>query len=156
MKTYFPYQVKYIGVLFVFAAIILSAIGNFDDFLKGFNEGEKSVQKLYGTEFEKKTVNEPYFTTEEKKPIVNGSLALSILGFVLYLFSKEKAEDEFYQQLRGKCLTQALLWTWIFTGIIYWLIPELELEGFYILQLHLIFYTILYYHNKYNKYAIWN
>ncbi|NOU58691.1 hypothetical protein [Marinifilum caeruleilacunae] len=159
MKTYFPYQLKYVGAFLVLTAIVLSCIGNVDDFMRGFLGVEEGVEfseaiNASSEELDQTLSYTPYFTTEEKSVYLDWSLLLSIAGFTLYLFSKEKSEDEFYQQLRGKCLTQALFITWIITGLIYWLRPAYELEGFYILQLHLIFYTFLYYYNKYSKYAI--
>jgi len=151
MRTYFPYYFKRIGILFVFIAFVLSFIGNIDDsrrgFYKGWNDSRKGID--YQTIHEKQSdYPKPYFTKEETKPLITGSLILSIMGFTLYLFSKEKIEDEFYQQLRYKSLTQALFITWIFTGLVYWLEPEYELDGFYILQLHLLFFTVIYAYNR--------
>jgi hypothetical protein len=159
MKTYFPYQLKYVGILFVLVAVVLSCIGNVDDFMRGFlgakeDTGLNIILNEDAENLDEHLSYTPYFSQEEKSLYLHWSLFLSICGFVLYLFSKEKIEDEFYQQLRAKCLTQALLFTWLFTGFIYWVKPEYELEGFYILQLHLIFYTILYYRSKYIKYAV--
>ncbi|MUP37532.1 hypothetical protein [Labilibaculum euxinus] len=150
MKTYFPHYFKRIGILFVFIAIILSCIGGVDDFRRGFNGISNNQVPNYS---QVQDDFKPYFTKEEAQPWIYGSLFLSIAGFVLYLFSKEKIEDEFYQQLRAKCLTQALLFTWLFTGFIYIVLPAYELDGFYILQLHLIFYTILYVYNKRYAYS---
>ena len=155
MKTYFPHYFKRIGILFVFIAIILSCIGNVDDFRRAFEEGRTSA---YSQISEKSPSNIPakfipYFSHGEEKVWIYTSLFLSIAGFILYLFSKEKIEDEFYQQLRAKCLTQALLFTWLFTGFIYVVLPSYKLDGFYILQLHLIFYTLLYAYNKNYKYS---
>lgn len=157
MKTYFPYYFKRIGILFVFVAFILSFIGNIDDFRRGFYEGWNDARK--GIEYKEMQETQGdhlklYFTKEEAKPWITGSLVLSILGFTLYLFSKEKIEDEFYQQLRSKSLIQALFVTWIFTGVMYWLGPDYELKGFYILQLHLIFFTIIYVYNKRWKFGV--
>jgi hypothetical protein len=150
MKTYFPYFFKRVGILFVFVAFVLSCIGNIDDFNRGFLSGSTDLPV---SSYKKQDLDDilkykPMYTEEEAKPWVNGSLILSIIGFTLYLFSKEKVEDEFYQQLRSKSLTQALFFTWIFAGMLYWLGPDFELEGFYILQFHLIFFTIIYVYNK--------
>jgi hypothetical protein len=149
MKTYFPYYFKRIGILFVFTAIVLSFTANVDDIRRGFWAGYNHVDaSVQGAELDRMMNYTPSFTKEEQQPWLNASLILSIAGFILYLFSKEKTEDEFYQQLRFKCLTQALLVTWLFTGFVYALLPEYQLDGFYILQLHLVFYTILYVYNK--------
>ncbi|MFA8435011.1 MAG: hypothetical protein ACEPOZ_10890 [Marinifilaceae bacterium] len=147
MKTYFPHYFKRIGILFT--AIVLSFTANVDDIRWGFGAGYNHVDaSVQGAELDRMMNYTPSFTKEEHQPWLNASLILSIAGFILYLFSKEKAEDEFYQQLRFKCLTQALLVTWLFTGFVYALLPEYQLDGFYILQLHLVFYTILYVYNK--------
>ncbi|MGQ1909510.1 hypothetical protein ACT3CE_06945 [Marinifilum sp. RC60d5] len=152
MKTYFPYQLKYVGVLFVFIAIVLSCIGNVDEFMRGLlagrNDFETSILNEEATKVDQTLAYQPYFSEKEKDNYLKISLILSLSGFILYLFSKEKSEDEFYQQLRAKCLTQALLVTWLFTGLIYWIRPTYQLNGFYILQLHLIFFTIIYVYNK--------
>lgn len=155
MKTYFPYYFKRIGILFVFVAFILSCFGNIDDFNRGWLSADKDLpfNSIDNPELDKVLNYTPYFTKQEAKPWLNGSLILSLLGFTLYLFSKEKIEDEFYQQLRAKSLMQALFITWIFTGLVYWLMPEFELEGFYILQLHLIFFTMIYSYNRNVKFG---
>ncbi|WP_461638007.1 hypothetical protein [Labilibaculum euxinus] len=150
MKTYFPHYFKRIGVLFVFIAVILSCIGGVDDFRRGFEAGNNNQVPNYS---QVQDDFKPYFTKEEAQLWIYGSLFLSIAGFVLYLFSKEKIEDEFYQLLRSKSLTQALLLTWLFIGILYALAPDLKPEGFYILQLHLIFYAVMYGYNKNYKYS---
>ncbi|WP_282014257.1 hypothetical protein [Marinifilum flexuosum] len=155
MKTYFPYYFKRIGILFVFVAFILSCFGNIDDFNRGWLSAGKDLplNSIDNPDLDKILNYNPYFTKDEAKPWLNGSLILSLLGFTLYLFSKEKIEDEFYQQLRAKSLMQALFITWIFTGLVYWLIPEFDLEGFYILQLHLIFFTMIYAYNRKVKFG---
>lgn len=155
MKTYFPYYFKRIGVLFVFIAIGLSFYGGIDNnqksFIEGWNHAEYGSFEKLPSDMQAKFT--PYFENEEEKPWLYASLILSIAGFVLYLFSKEKVEDEFYQQLRAKCLTQALLFTWLITGFICIVLPTYELDGFYILQLHLILYTLLYVYNKQYEYV---
>lgn len=150
MRTYFPYYFKRIGILFVFIAFILSFIGAIDDFNRGWLSADKDlpINSIDNPELDSILKYTPYFTKEEAKPWVNGGLILSLLGFTLYLFSKEKVEDEFYQQLRYKSLTQALFFTWIFIGLVYWLGPEYEFEDFYILQLHLLFFTVIYAYNR--------
>ncbi|WP_321307811.1 hypothetical protein [Marinifilum fragile] len=156
MKTYFPYYFKKVGILFVFIAIILSCVFAVDDFNRGFISAAKdlSISSLENPNLDNILKYTPYFTNEEAKPWLNASLILSLIGFTLYLFSKEKIEDEFYQQLRSKSLIQALFVTWIFTGLMYWLGPDYEVKGFYILQLHLIFFTIIYVYNK--RWKFWS
>lgn len=156
MKTYFPYYFKRIGILFVFVAIVLFCVIGFDDFNRGFLSAGKDlpIGSLDNPNLDNILEYTPYFTKEEAKPWLSTSLILSILGFTLYLSSKEKIEDEFYQQLRSKSLIQALFVTWIFTGVMYWLGPDYELKGFYILQLHLIFFTIIYVYNKRWKFGV--
>lgn len=153
MKTYFPYYWKYIGAVLIAIALVISIIANVDEFRRGFygmpEDGQieqNSIQINSDFEFH------AYFTKEEVKPWITLSLCLSIFGFILYMFSKEKVEDEFYQQLRAKCLQKSLLYTWLFTAFVHLFFSDYELDGFYILQLHLFIYAITYDYNKANVY----
>ncbi|WP_372753623.1 hypothetical protein [Labilibaculum sp.] len=154
MKTYFPNYFKRIGILFVFIAIVLSFIGGADDFRRGFNEGYDASKTQRDPNYtHERDEFKPYFTKEEANAFTYSSLFLSIVGFVLYLFSKEKIEDEFYQLLRSKSLIQALLFTWLFVGVFYVFGPDFRPEGFHILQLHLIFYILIFIYNKKYRYS---
>jgi len=154
MKTYLPNTFKRIGILFVFIAFILSAIGGIDDFRQGWVDGRNDARHGYKelkAHPELHQTIKPYLTDEEENTYIWISLLFSITGFVIYLFSKEKVDDEYIQQLRLKSIFQSLLTTWIIYGIAKLLFSEYQLDGIYILQLQLLIYVIIFRHNKNNE-----
>ena len=138
MKTYFPSYCKKIGVALVFVAFILSFIANINDLYSGYVDGRTGISSY---------AERSYL---EIIPIDLGerlawiSLAFSFGGFLLYLFSKEKVEDEFVQKLRFISLAKSLLYTWIVVSILLIIDGSVKLEGFYILQFQLILYMVIY------------
>jgi len=151
MKTYLPHYFKRIGILFVFIAIVLSCIGAVDDFRQGWVDGGNSADHGY-KELKAhpelyQTIN-PYLTDEEVKLYVSISLLFSILGFLMYLFSKEKIDDEYIQHIRLKSIFQSLLVSWLIYAAVKLIFPKYQLDGIYILQMQLIVYVILFQHNK--------
>jgi len=73
------------------------------------------------------------------------------------MFSNEKVEDEFIQNLRYKSLAKSLIFTWIIYGLVYILKetyhPErIDLQwntdGLYVLQFQLFMYVIIYHRMK--------
>lgn len=153
MKTYLPYTFKKIGILFVFVAIVLSCTGGIDDIRQGFVDGSHDAR--YGsTELESQSKQHPriivesYFTDEEENTYIWISLLFSITGFITYLFSKEKVDDEYIQQQRLKSIFQSLLATWIIYGVVKLLLSEIQMDGIYILQLQLLIYVIIFRFNK--------
>ncbi|MCZ4695177.1 hypothetical protein DWB61_08490 [Ancylomarina euxinus] len=148
MKTYLPHYFKRIGILFVSIAFILSCISGVDDFRKGFMKGYTEQQ---GLDEESAKVDQsitPYFTKEESDMYANISLFFSITGFFLYLFSKEKIDDEFMQHLRLKSMLQAFIVSWIIYGTAKVFSSIIPMDGIYILQMQLIVYVILFQRNK--------
>ncbi|GET28542.1 helix-turn-helix transcriptional regulator [Prolixibacter sp. SD074] len=77
------------------------------------------------------------------------SLSFSFAGFLLYMFSKEKVEDEFIERLRYMSLAKSLLLTWLIASVLFLTSDELQLRGFYILQFQLFLYVVIY--NYYKK-----
>jgi hypothetical protein len=155
MKTYLPHYFKQIGILLVLTAIVFSFIGEIDGHRRSFIEGQIAASKHsrertqeLNTKLKKIIEAEPYMTKEESNMYIMISLFFSITGFFLFLFSKEKIDDEFIQQLRLKSIFQTLIATWLIYGLIKLLFRDYQLEGIYILQLQLIVYVIIY---KYNK-----
>ena len=144
MKTYLPYYCKKIGVAFVIIAFILSFIANINDFCTGFREGYNESQSI-------NEVNETIQIISDNlgKVLTWISLSISFSGFLLYMFSSEKIEDEFIQKLRYMSLAKSLLITWIIASILLIINGEVKLEGFYILQFQLIIYVVIY--NYYKK-----
>lgn len=154
MKTYLPHYFKQIGILFVFIAIVFSFIGEIDvhkeSFIEGFTEGSNFARGLAGKSeitHPDPSIN-PDLTKEVYDMYIMISLFFSITGFVMYLFSKEKIDDEFIQQLRLKSIFQTLIATWFIYGLFKLIFRDYQLDGIYILQLQLIVYVIIY---KYNK-----
>ena len=151
MKTYLPHYFKTIGILFVFIAIVLSCIGGVDDFRQGWADGGNSADHGYKelkAHPELYQTIKPYLTDEEAKLYVSISLFFSIIGFFIYLFSKEKVDDEFIQHLRLKSMLQAFIVSWIIYGVAKVFSDIISLDGIYILQLQLIVYVILFRRNK--------
>jgi len=149
MKTYLPHYFKRIGILFVFIAFILSFIGGIDDFRQGFVNGYNDNNYSYDElKDHPEILVDPYLTDNEENTFVWTSLFFSITGFIIYLFSKEKIDDEYIQQLRLKSIFQSLLVSWLIYGIIKLLFTGYQLDGIYILQLQLLIYVIIFRHNK--------
>jgi len=151
MKTDLPHYFKRFGILFVFIAFVLSFIGGIDDFRQGWVDGGndaklgykelKAHPELYQT-------IKPYLTDDEAKIYVSISLFFSITGFFLYLFAKEKVDDEFMQHLRLKSMLQSFIVSWLIYGLIKLLFSKYQFDGIYILQMQLIVYVILFRRNK--------
>jgi hypothetical protein len=151
MKTYLPHYFKRIGILFVLVAMVLSITGGIDDIRKGWKEGGNAAsldRKTVETISEQDKTIKPYFTEDEAELYASWSLFFSITGFFLYLFSKEKIDDEFMQHLRLKSMLQAFLVSWIIYGTAKVFSSIIPLDGIYILQMQLIVYVIIFRHNK--------
>ena len=152
MKTYLPHYFKRIGILLVLAAMILSITGGIDDIRKGFVEGwtngSNQSQGLYGESVIEAPTLKPYLSKEESDMYANISLLFSITGFFLYLFAKEKIDDEFMQHLRLKSMLQAFIVSWIIYGLAKIFSSIIPMDGIYILQMQLIVYVILFRRNK--------
>jgi hypothetical protein len=147
MKTYFPYIYKKIGVTFVLLAIILSITANINDVVQGL------LDAMYTNEYNpQSTFNESEFKiipTVLCRVLVWISLFFSFSGFLLYMFSSEKVEDEYIEQLRFKCLAKSLLYTWAIAAILIIINGDFQLQGLYILQFQLFAYVVIYnYHKK--------
>ncbi|RZT95637.1 hypothetical protein EV201_0261 [Ancylomarina subtilis] len=154
MKTYLPNYFKLIGILFVVIAIIFSFIGEIDvhseSFIKSFTEGSNFARGLAGkSEITHPDPNiNPNLTKETYNMYIMISLFFSISGFVLYLFSKEKIDDEYIQHIRLKSIFQSLLASWLIYAVVKLISSNYQLDGIYILQLQLIIYVIVFRHNK--------
>jgi len=146
MKTYLPYCCKKTGVIIVFFAIVVSFIAGINDFEKGVVDGYNSGQSL-------DSVN----THMTYKQIISSDLSntlnlvgsvLSFGGFLLYIYSKEKIEDELLQKLRAMSLEKSLIFTW-FAAFVFLIIKgNIDFEAFYILQVQLFSYVLIYHYYK--------
>jgi predicted membrane channel-forming protein YqfA (hemolysin III family) len=101
------------------------------------------------TYIKEKPVHYHVISEELGKTLTWVSLSFSFAGFLLYMFSKEKVEDEFIERLRYMSLAKSLLITWVITSALLIIHGELQLEGFYILQFQLFLYVVIY--NYYKK-----
>jgi len=54
----------------------------------------------------------------------------------MYIFAKEKVEDEYMQLLRVKALTWSIVLTWL--AVIFTMVFIAPLEGLYVLQFQLV------------------
>jgi len=144
MKTYLPYWCKKLGIALVFIALILSFIANINSFVTGFLDGYYDHQYNYD-------VNGivDIISVDMGKTLTWVSLLFSFSGFLSYMFSREKIEDEFIERLRFLSLAKSLLVTWIYASLLYFFSNTIKLEGFYILQFQLIIYVVIY--NYYKK-----
>jgi len=149
MKTYLPYYFRRIGIVFVFVAVILSCIANVNDFLEGWHSGSSRALQRDRTYVKEEPVDYHVISDELGKTLTWVSLSFSFAGFLLYMFSKEKVEDEFIERLRYMSLAKSLLITWVITSALLIIHGELQLEGFYILQFQLFLYVVIY--NYYKK-----
>ena len=147
MKTYLPYYCKKIGIVFVLIAIVLSIVGDINDEVAGFVEGFNAT-----TEIEAEMLKSPGELIPKKTGmlLIQISLFFSFSGFLLYMLSKEKVEDEFVQQLRYLSLAKSLLFTWIIVAILILIDGDIKPEGLYILQFQLFAYVVIY--NYYKKF----
>ena len=153
MKTYLPHYFKKIGISFVIVAAILSTIANINDFINGCNDGwNKGWNSPHSTTVIEKS-NVEIISIELGKTLTWISLLVSFSGFLMYMFSKEKIEDEFVQKLRYMSLGKSLLITWIIASLLFLINGDIKLEGFYILQFQLIVYVIIYYHYRNHKFV---
>lgn len=150
MKTYFPYYFRRIGIAFVIIAIGLSFYANINDFVKGFNEGRADAANISEYEREQLKQKEYHIISDASSQTFTWiSLSFSFAGFLLYMFSKEKVEDEFIQKLRFMSLAKSLLITWILVSPFIIFDLRYEIGGLYILQFQLFTYVIIY--NYYKK-----
>ncbi len=160
MKTYLPNFTKRIGIIFVIVSIILSIIGhlggNVGGALEAWKNGAEAAKEMSFENANSEEVVTPFFTKNETEIIIWTSLFLSFCGFILYIFAKEKTEDEFIQQIRLKSWVWSIFVCWVIT-ILFMFIGNRDNnivpEGMYILQLQLFFYVVIYVYNKKWKFA---
>jgi amino acid permease len=149
MKTYLPYSFKKIGIIVVLVAIVLSFIAGINSFEKGAVEGGNFAQSI-NQSINIKNVPLTYQRIISPK-LANTlnwiSIILSFSGFLMYIFSSEKTEDEFIRKLRYQSLEKSLLITWL-VALLFFIFKQVEFEAFYILQIQLIAYVFIFHHYK--------
>ena len=152
MKSYLPYFFRKIGIVFVLVAFVLSFTANLDDITRGFAEGYNGTQNPDTG----RTIHVPdadIISSELSVRLIWISLALSLCGLLMYMFSREKVEDEFIRKLRYMSLSRSLLYSWLFAAVFMVVNKKTEFGGIYILQLQLILYVVIYNYYKKWKFA---
>ncbi|HDL01369.1 MAG TPA: hypothetical protein ENH23_03965 [candidate division Zixibacteria bacterium] len=153
MKTYLPYHFKKIGIIIVLLGIILSLVAGVNDMEKGFVEGYVGRENLRKGIDTSSHTREPTLTYKQilSPKLVNTlnwiSMVVSFSGFLMCIFSSEKIEDEFVQKLRYQSLEKSLIITW-FVALVFFIFKQVEFEAFYILQIQLIAYVIIFHRYK--------
>jgi len=150
MKTYLPYQFKKIGIIIVLLGIVLSFAAGANDMEKGFVDGYNWASVIDSP------TNYNIGLTRSYKQILSPKLAntlnwismvVSFSGFLLYIFSREKIEDEFIRKLRYQSMEKSLIISWL-VALGFFVFRQVEFEAFYILQVQLITYVIIFHHYK--------
>ncbi len=150
MKTYLPHYFKKIGIIIVLIAIALSFIAGANETEKGIIEGGNFAQSVDAFTNTKDIPSLTYveIISPRTANTLNWiSIVFSISGFLMYIFSSEKTEDEFIQKLRYQSLEKSLLITW-FVALLLFIFKQVEFEAFYILQIQLIAYVFIFHRYK--------
>jgi uncharacterized membrane protein len=156
MKTYLPYFVRKIGILIFVIGATISFIGDIDDFVTSFQAGYKSGRTIYNDGERNRDItpellmqerienNELIFTPEEQHKWTLLGFLISLTGIMLYIFSKEKVEDEFASHLRGKSMLISVGITWLI--FLLFKLPNwnTEISALSILQIQMIVFVIVY------------
>ena len=151
MKTYLPYFYKKAGVIIVIVAIAVSFIAGINKYekayIKGYNYGYSNSGVYIDSESTPLTYKE--IISPELSNTLNwlGSI-LAFGGFLLYIFSKEKIDDEFLQKLRAMSLEKSLIFTWLVAFVFLIIKRNIDFEAFYILQIQLLSYVLIYHFYK--------
>lgn len=149
MKTYFPNYFKKIAIIIFVVSIVFSFLSSLHSFVEGFEEGYNSAS----SEEEQISIKADPFTEQTRSIFKWTGLTLSFCGLIMYMFSSEKVEDEFFQHLRYKALVKSLILIWIIYGLVYifkeGISPQRinlqwNTDGLSVLQAQLIFYVIIY------------
>lgn len=162
MKAYFPYYFRKFGIALVLISIVISMIGGINDFEKGFVMGQNFIQGKLPGEYLNKYVDENHTKPMHYEEIISSRISrtltwigasLSFIGFLLYMFSREKTEDELIRKLRYKSLEKSLIITWVAAFIFLLFKNKVNLDAYSILQLQFFAYVFIYLYYK-EKYEI--
>ncbi len=115
MKTYFPNYFKKIGITLFIISFFVSILSTMHTHVDE-SEYEKYSISQEGENIEN-LIADP-FTIKTRNNIKRIGIILSITALLVYVFSSEKIEDEFIQNLRYKSLMQSLIITWLSIGIL--------------------------------------
>jgi len=130
IKTFLPNYTKKIAFALYLVAVVFSCIANVDSFLSGYHDASTKA------EYNPENITYDSIPNNLEKRYTWISLAFSFTGLLMYIFSKEKVEDEYMQLLRIKALTWSIVLTWL--AVIFTMIFISPLEGLYVLQFQLV------------------
>ncbi|MBN1112317.1 MAG: hypothetical protein JXA53_05315 [Bacteroidales bacterium] len=130
IKTFLPNYTKKIAFALYLVAVVFSCIANVDSFLSGYHDASTKA------EYNPKNITYDRIPNNLEKRYTWISLAFSFTGLLMYIFSKEKVEDEYMQLLRIKALTWSIVLTWL--AVIFTMTFISPLEGLYVLQFQLV------------------
>jgi len=130
IKTFLPNYTKKIAFALYLVAVVFSCIANVDSFLSGYHAASTKA------EYNPENITYDSIPNNLEKRYTWISLAFSFTGLLMYIFSKEKVEDEYMQLLRIKALTWSIVLTWL--AVIFTMIFITPLEGLYVLQFQLV------------------
>jgi len=159
MKTYLPYHMRKIGIsLFILGASI-TFTGEIDDFMAGFTAGfnettlGESISYEEGLKIWEKQNNGLIFSEAERSQWGLVGFILSLSGLLIYIFSKEKIEDEFISHIRGKSMIKSVAITWTLFLLLKFFNWDETISALEIMQLQILVYILIYTYTKKIKFA---
>lgn len=159
MKTYLPNYFKKLGITLVIISFFVSILSTMHMHVDK-SEYENYSKSQDGENIEN-LIADP-FTNQTRKIIEWSGIIFAFCGLLMYVFAREKVEDEYIQILRYKSLMQSLVISWIFIGFVYllkdiisseqWIVKiNINTEAIGALEFQLILYAIIF-HRKKKKY----
>ena len=112
-------------------------IGSFISGYKGFMQGLTGELNSNSTKYD-------FFVNSFNDPVLHFFEVLAVFGMILYMFSKEKIEDDYINILRLESYQLAILIGLALTVVIYIVWGNLSFKIDYIINLFLIFYLIIF------------
>jgi len=156
MKTILPYPFRKVGIVIFLISIIVSFIGDIDHAKAGFYEGYHHLS--YSSEESMVQYIERngglIYTVQEQKTFDWVGIILSLSGLLMYVFAKERVEDEFIEKLRMNCLAWAVASSWLLFFLIMVIRGSTRFEVLYALQTQMLIYVVLYVYQKKWKYGV--
>ncbi|WP_159023699.1 hypothetical protein [Formosa sp. L2A11] len=129
--------------------IIFSIIGGGDDFASGFNEGYNATrdrdEKLGNTEHKLQPMHDVViFKDYFGRKTIHYFYAISFLGILMYMLSKEKIEDDYINSLRLESYKFTAIFGIIVSILLYAFSKEIKLGLDYFLSLFMSIYLIIF------------
>ena len=131
--AFLPNWCKWLSLALIIAAFII----DIDNLKSAFMEGYHARQGLY----EWSNDSQPQKTTNNVATPSYTDLII-FLSIIVFILSKDKRDDDYYNLIRAKALLLALLLS-TFVLIIVFLFNR-ELDGFSLLLIHFLFYITIF------------